>query len=330
MKRPVVSPERATNDEQEGVQTSLESVIRVMFSSCTAGIVTPSSSSAASKEEMGSPTSSREKSRSTCEPASPTRNVESLYEKLFSDNQLRAEEAVCHLREQLESMRESRSPSRRIVDHSGNDVPCLFPASFPNHKKKEREIVVPTRKSDPSSRHCEITTRKVTNNLSFDDGVSVISQDTLEEMAQVYHGRNGFLERVHSDLTHDPVDAAAESWKLLSNPNKGGSPFRERMGSPPRFTRQPRSIGTIDTKKSRHTLGTKSTKSTVSSQTHDFASTFQKDEAKYWKVVVEEDEQEDPASESIEISSRHDALIRARELRRIREMVSLLYRNPRT
>jgi DNA-directed RNA polymerase specialized sigma24 family protein len=165
----------------------------------------------------------------------------------------------------------------------------------------------------------------VSNDISFDDGVSAISQDTLEQMARVYPGESEFLERVHSDVTQDPVDTPDESWMHTVNPNRQGSPFRQgqRISSPLRFTRQGRSgEGTINTKHSRQTIGTKSTMST---QTHEFASAFRKDEQKFWQDVVnEQDEREDPADGSIGISSRHEKLIRARELRRIREMVSYL------
>ena len=226
--------------------------------------------------------------------------------KLFSDNQLRAEEAVSHLRQQLEGMRDSKSPPRRGVNHSGKEVPCLFPASSPKHK---RDISVPNVVADPPSRRTAVN-----DDVSFDDGVSAISQETLEEMAKLYLGSNGFLERVHSDVTQQPVDAPEESWKHTVNPNRRASPTRQgRTGmSPLRLTRQGRSQGTINTKQSRHTTGTKSTMST---QTHEFATAWRKDEEQYWQDMVKEDE--DPA-ESVGISSRHEKLIRIRDLRRQR------------
>jgi hypothetical protein len=125
---------------------------------------------------------------------------------------------------------------------------------------------------------------------------------------------NGILDRVHSDVTQDPVEALEESWKNTVDPKRGLSPHR--MSTPLRFQRTGRSHGTLNTKQ---TIGTKST---MSSQTNEFASVFRKDEQQYWQdVVQEQDESQDPAAGSVGISNRHKKLVKARERVRRREWV---------
>jgi hypothetical protein len=125
---------------------------------------------------------------------------------------------------------------------------------------------------------------------------------------------NGFLDRVHSDVTQDPVEALEESWKNTVDPNRGSSPHR--MSSPLRFQRTGRSHGTLNTKQ---TIGTKST---MSSQINEFASVFGKDEQQYWQdVVQEQDESQDPTAGSVGISNRHEKLVKARKRVRKREWV---------
>jgi hypothetical protein len=208
----------------------------------------------------------------------------------------------------MEQKNMAASPCRAW--HTGKDVqvPGLFPASSP--PKQQKEVMVPNLVADlPASIPADKGTGdKLSENISFDDGISVLSQHTLEELAKVYEGHNGFLERVHSDITQDPIEETDESWKHTFDPNRG---VDQAIGmSPLRLTRQGRSHGTMNTKQSR---GARSmaTKSTMSTQTNDFASAWRKDEQMYWEDVVKEDT--DPA-ESVGLSSRHEKLIRARKL----------------
>jgi len=300
------SPDIGKSDGQEGAPVSIESVIRIMFGSCTTAMAQTQGDDdthglGSQSERMGS----RKMSQSTCEPASPTKSEEKLYKNLFEDEHIKAEDAICHLREQMEQQRANRSPPRNICAQKGKaDVPSLFPVSSPKEKKRANQapVQVLSAKAEAAG-----------NDISFDDEISAISQHTLEELAAVRKGVNGFLERVHSDVTQDPVETLEESWKNTVNPNRGSSP--PRMSSPLRFQRTGRSQGTLNTK---HTMGTKST---MSSQTNEFASVFRKDEQQYWQEVVQEqDEREGMGADSIGISSRHEKLIKARERIRRREL----------
>jgi hypothetical protein len=125
---------------------------------------------------------------------------------------------------------------------------------------------------------------------------------------------NGFLDRVHLDVTQNTVEALEESWKNTVDPNRGSSP--NQMSSPLQFQRTGRSHGTFNTKQ---TIGTKST---MSSQTNKFASVFRKDKQQYWQdVVQEQDESQDPAAGSVGISNRHEQFVKARKRVRRQEWV---------
>jgi hypothetical protein len=216
----------------------------------------------------------------------------------------------------MEQKNMATSPCRAW--HTGKDVqvPGLFPASSPPKPKQQKEILVPDLPASiPADKGIS---DKLSESISFDDGISALSQHTLEELAKVYEGHNEFLERVHSDITQDPIEEFDESWKHTFDPNRGVNQVPGM--SPLRLTRQGRSHGTMNTKQSR---GARSmaTKSTMSTQTNEFASAWRKDEQMYWEDVVKEDV--DPA-ESEGLSSRHEKLIRARKLVRryaSREMV---------
>lgn len=305
MKRSSSQPDVTTNDDQEGGQVSLESVIRVMFGSCTTGSAEAEPNGCTNPE----PVSKKEKHKIVPEPPSPTRPDESMYTKIFSDEQLRAEEAVSHLREQLQQQRRTdTSPLRQAPEHSAKTVPRLFPVSSPQ-RRKDVAFFKPesTKKAEPALP--TNAQKKVNENISFDDGISAISQHTLDDIAKMYEGENSFLQRVHSDITQDPAEPADESWKLTVRPTReASSPFRQRgaMGSFS-LTRQGRSHGTSHTKQSR------ATKSTMSTQTNEFASVFRKDEQKYWHDIVEEQEKDSPVPVSPKSPTKHDKLMKARD-----------------
>lgn len=309
MKKPVVSPESSAA-EPSGGDTSLESVIRVMFGVCTGG-VSPDAQKT-SKRDVGSESSSRslEKSKSTCEPISPNPSQEdAMYAQLFKDEQFRAEEAVSHLREQMELRKEERSPQRQSPPHpkATKTLHKFFPASSPGSPKKEREITVPHLVQDSPSPTKKQTNNKphMPRNMSFDDGISAISAHTLDEMAHMYAVDASLLNRVHSDVTQDPVVTSVENWH--------GTAYRNRIPSPRRpmlLTRNGRSQGTVNTK---HSLATKST---LSTQTTEFASVFRKNEQNYWQDVV--DVQDDPAATPVDVMN-YETIMKARQMRRSKD-----------
>lgn len=236
---------RAEKDGQGGVQATAESVLRVMFGSCTSGSPTMNQDF-----DVVSPSSSRERSQSTCEPSDP----DTLYPKNFSEKQ--ALSAVEHLQE----MRMT-SPVQRTS--SSSKVPGLFPASSPAQKALPAQ----------GAPMLDNVTPKGT---SFDDGISAISAHTLDEMALAYEAMDGF-SRIRSDLTHDPKLRGEESWKQTVT-SRGGI-VREPGMSPLRLRRAGRSTN------SRYSAVTRST---ASSQTQDFASVFRRDEAQYWNDIVKD------------------------------------------
>jgi hypothetical protein len=222
--------------------------------------------------------------------------------KLFSDGHLRAEEAVCHLREQMEQRNTGERSPKSPSPLKGKEVsvPGMFPASFPS--AQTRQIDIPNMSQDPP---LSVPYSK----KSFDDGISIITQYTLDEEAKMYQEENDLLLTVHSDITQDPIEEVEESWKHTVDPNRGDSHSlrRQQKGmSPLALTRQGRSHGTMNTKQSRGTMGTKSTMST---QTNEMASLWKKEEQKYWHDLVEQDAPTNPAS----ISSKHERFIKARE-----------------
>lgn len=286
--------DKPNNDTgEEGAQVSLESVIRVMFGSCTAGI-SPNDYEPKGAAKCGqSPTS---------EPVSPTTKSEERkrYKNIFKDDHKKAEDAICHLREQMEQKSHHRpSPPRNIMTQNSkgtpkrqrgksSNVPTIFSASTPKEKSK-----VDTAALSPETEVTDLTTTPSTDDL-VDDEISAISQHTLEELARLHQGDNAFLERVHSDVTQDPVESTEETWKHTANPNnRGASKSPLRIGSPHRLTRNGRSHGTLNTK---HTMNTKSTMST---QTNEFANLFKQEEQRYWQELVKEQHgNDDPATQS--------------------------------
>jgi hypothetical protein len=163
--------------------------------------------------------------------------------------------------EHLQEMRMS-SPVKRTS--SSSKVPGLFPASFPAQKTLSEQSGAPMMESiNPPDN-------------SFDDGISSISNHTLEEMALAYEAVDGF-SRIRSDLTQDPKLKIEESWKQTVTSR--GDTVREPGMSPLRLRRGGRSSN------SRYSTQTKSTASTP---TQDFASAFRRDEQQYWNDIVKD------------------------------------------
>ena len=277
--------DRPNNDSpEEGAQVSLESMIRVMFGSCTAGISPNDYQPKVGEKCSQSPTSA---------PVSPSRKSEERkkYNNIFKDDHKKAEDAICHLREQMERKSHHRpSPPRNIMTQNSKGTPKgkrgkkssspnVFSASNPEEKSKA-DVGAPSPKTEATN----LATTPSKESL-FDDEVSAISQHTLEELARLHQGDNAFLERVHSDLTQDPVESSEETWKHTVNPqSRGVSKSPLRIGSPHRLTRNGRSHGTLNTK---HTFNTKSTMST---QTNEFANLFKQEEQRYWQELVKEED----------------------------------------
>lgn len=305
------SPDTTTNDQQEGQHMSLESVIRVMFTSCTTGI-DPSAPTPSTNDVKFETSTTERPPRETPQPSSPSRsNGDSIYRALFSDSHLRAEEAVHHLREQLEQKKMERSPSR---PNKGRDVPGMFPASSPKNQR-EIEVFKPFSRPPVAVAASESTLPRYS--FSFDDGVSVITQHTLEEQAKRLE--TGEISWVRSDITQDPIEIAEESWKETMYPRAARTPSptrRHAKSSPLGFHKSSnRSQATVHTKLSN---GAKSmaTKSTLSTQTNEFASAWQKEELRYWDEVVKEQEEEQFYSTTSEVVRRHRKVMRAREISR--------------
>ena len=342
MKRQSGSSTRSSSDD-EGVQqqlTSLESVMRAMFSSCTTGGVAGMEETTNVTITMQSgcpPTGDQEVARNLC-PQSV--REEAVYERLFMDSKLRAEEAVSHLREQLEQKKEewasvqkqaslSAAQEKKLQSGGSGAIPKPFPISNPSSK---REISIPSKVTDgsgPSNGGAHRSSSEgVTSSplhamsMSFDDGISAISAQTLDEMARMYEADETLLLRVHSDVTQDPAEPAMENWKKTHAEVYGGSPQRSSFSrsNPLSFTRTRtnRSHGTMSTHRSK---GARSmaTKSTLSSQTTDFANAWKRDEQKYWQDVVKADD----IHNDIDPAADPTTFVRSRDLHRP-EMVSLV------
>lgn len=293
----------STNDQEEPQHISLEAVIRVMFGSCTAG-VPPASEVTADETESSAKDTASVKPSDLPSPQAPKSNKldpDKLYRDIFSDDRLRAEEAVMHLREQLQHQRKTdKVPSR---PKTANHFPVLFPASSP-----QRQITVPSQPKELPGTVLK-NEESMHSALSFDDGISSITQLSLDEIAKQYDAED--LARVFSDITQDPIEEVEESWKQTLRPRSTNKDL-----SPVRISRSNRSQGTTHTKRS---YGTKShgTKSTLSTQTNEFAGVWQREEQKYWDDVVREQEgfELDPSGNHI-LSERQMKLSRAREITR--------------
>jgi hypothetical protein len=302
----VMTRDISSNDNEECQHASLESMLRVMFGNCTTG--EPSIEEPSTQTKDVTPQSSRHKEKTSPppEPSSPKKiDSDAVYRALFVDNHLRAEEAVSHLREQMEVQRMEKAPSR---PHIGKELPGMFPASSP-----KRHIV----SNEPPKTIQRSQTDKATEKTNFDDdGISVITMHTLEEVAQQFEGEA--INRVFSDITQDPIEEIEESWKQTIAPRSvsAGSPSKQRTTdvSSGRFGRSTRSHGTTQTKRS---FGAKSigTKSTNTTQTNDFVGVWLREEQKYWEDVVKEQEGAETALvEPPSLSSKHTKLSKVKDI----------------
>ena len=289
MKRVTMSPREGCSvvDQEELRKMSLESVVKVMFGSCTA----PANNPGMEDPPTFVPELSPRKSRSYTKSPDMGLDPDSLYRSLFSDNHLRAEEAVAHLREQLDQQRKAAAKSA-----SGKGVPGIFHVSTPTRKAAE-EVAPPK---------AELLEDSADLSASFEDGISLITQYTLDLIDADREGPE--LHRVHSDLTQDPIEEVEESWKQTIQPNRfSSSPLRTARSSS-------RSYCTAHTKRSQETKGTKSTQS---SNTHEFADVWQREEQKYWDEVVKEEDVGGTDEEAVVTGlHRQKKFFRARELTR--------------
>ncbi|KAL3943127.1 MAG: hypothetical protein SGBAC_002776 [Bacillariaceae sp.] len=181
-----LSPAEAEN-EQGGVQSTAESVLRVMFGACTTG------SGAAVEPDFDTMAPSQFKRRVSISSADAP---EMLYPKEVS-------QAVEHLQEKQSSSRRSSSSSMKI--------PGLFPMSAPS-----KTTTTTTIQSTPGP----VFENVIPENATFDDGISAISAHTLEDMALAYSAMEG-ISRIRSDLTQDPNVKVEESWKQTVVRNGG-------------------------------------------------------------------------------------------------------------
>ncbi len=304
------STDTSSSDQEESQHMSLESVIRVMFGSCTTGNNRDAEKhpvpAEQSKEDTVSP-SQNDNTRTASEtPKLKNLDPDTLYREIFSNDHTRAEEAVSHLRQQLEEQRRVEKPTSK--PYTSNHFPAVFPASSP-----QRQITVPSQTRDLPPETINQTEETSCCELSFDDGISSITQETLDEVAK--HHDAGGIARVYSDITQDPIDVLEESWKETVRPRTGADP--NYTVSPVRVSRSNRSQGTMQTKRS---FGAKShgTKSTMSTQTNDFAGVWQREEQKYWEDIVKEQEGVVKVDSSgvHSFPDRQQKLFRAREITR--------------
>lgn len=218
----------------------IESIFKLMFGSCTTGAVPQASPE--TDPNLHNHNNVQRRSRS-----SNFVSGEHVYAQLFMDDQARATRAVDGLRERAASSPRSQ-PNGRFIPTTPNE--------------QALKVSPP-----PTSRDLDIS-----NDLSFDDGISAISAHTLEEMARIHDHKSNFYSK--SNFSTSQVET-------ISYPRRNPAPSTTTkvIASPLNLTRG-RSTGTI---------GTKGTKSTKSSQDSEFASVWKKEEAKYWDDVVQQD-----------------------------------------
>ncbi|CAJ1936233.1 unnamed protein product [Cylindrotheca closterium] len=176
--------------EEAGVQSTAESVLRVMFGACTTG------SRDAGEPDFDSMTPSQFKKHISS--SSDGNSPEMLYPKDVS-------QAVEHLQEKQSSSRRSSSSSMKI--------PGLFPMSSPSK-------TTTTTTTKIQSTNGPVFENVIPENATFDDGISAISAHTLEDMALAYSAMDG-ISRIRSDLTQDPNLKVEESWKQTVVRNGG-------------------------------------------------------------------------------------------------------------
>jgi hypothetical protein len=228
----------------------IENVLKIMFNSCTTGAVpetTPENEPTSSAKDF--------EKRSRSSRSRDFVSGEHVYAQLFMDDQARATRAVDGLRERAASSPRSRASARLKQSTPSPQVSNNGP---------------------PTSRDLDIS-----NDLSFDDGISAISAHTLEEMARIHDHKSTFYSQNKlADKSISKVETISYTKRNPVVSPSQAQPASTKVISPPvKFTRG-RSSGTT---------GSKSTKSTRSSQDSEFASVWKKEERKYWDDVVQQD-----------------------------------------
>lgn len=212
------SGDKEKEKEQGGVQSTAESVLRVMFGACTTG----SRDVVETEFDLMTPSHFKKNSRNSCDGNNP----EMLYPRDVS-------QAVEHLQEKQSASRRPSSSSKKI--------PGLFPMSSPSKTTATPKI---------QSSDGPVFENVIPENATFDDGISAISAHTLEEMALAYSAMDG-ISRIRSDLTQDPNLKVEESWKQTVVRNGGSlNPLclsREGRSTNTRYSSQTRSTTSTQT-----------------------------------------------------------------------------------
>jgi len=162
----------------------------------------------------------------------------------------------------------------------------FFPASNP-FRNKPREVSSSSPPRKPNGKAYPTISYGSSFDLD-DDGVSVITQHTVDVMVQVMEKEDQtvpYIQRVFSDCT-DHVDTQFAQWNDANAPVVESSQdattpstTMQTMSSPPRFSRETRSTGA-------HSFFTKTSQST---ETEDIHSVWKKEEQQYWASLVEND-----------------------------------------
>ena len=291
---------RAMGRPDNNVQMSWENMVKTMFGSCTIG--TP--------EDMAPPISlasrsARTRSTEVSEPLSPSREKEEFfYSQFLSKDHSRAEQAVDCVREHLDARPVG---PERVRSAEMKSLTKPFPVSSP--VRQATPVYLPpvtVHEVAPLSQNCD-KQAVIPGAASFDDGISCLSAQTLEEMARqddLIRGRQ--LGTVPSDLTSEGFEAME---------SKESSLFKSF--STPRIMEEDEVLGAaVDlshdhsrlTHTSKRSSGTKSTRSTQSST---FEHAWRQDEQKYWQEVVE---LEDPGDNTPE-KRREIMLERVKQLK---------------
>jgi hypothetical protein len=249
----------------------IESVLKVMFASCTTGI--PPHNQQQQEPAETSLACERSRSASSREFLATKDIGEHVYAQLFMDDQTRANKAVDGLRQKAAassprskaSSRASQSP--QVKTSPGHSVPA----------------------APPSTRAVDISA-----SLSFDDGISAISAHTLDEMARVHDHKSSFYNQnkvAQQFGSSDKVDkishprSSRSSWRGEQTVISPRIPQVPSIMTPVKFTRGP-SHGTVGSKA---TNASKATKSTTSTHDSGFASVWRKEERRYWDNVAQQD-----------------------------------------
>jgi len=270
-------------------ENAWDSMVKAMFGSCTAGI----------PEETQSPLSLTSRSSKSVESAgtiSPTREKEEFfYSQFMNKDRTRAHKAVSAVLSLKE--RKPNPPPK------ATSVPKPFPVSSPARKEDSvppilvREIIPPKNASG------------IENGLSFDDGISAISAHTLEELVREEEMKRGIAQGMQFNRF------AA----LKQNQSKESSLFSLSHTSPEKIEEgkdklgQPIYLSRGNSRTSKRSYGTRSTRST---HTSEFESTWRRDERKYWQDVAEREGSDTGCSSTAQ--GQAFQVQRAKDIRRLR------------